>query len=192
MMLGNESDDDVDEISMYMNTREHCQDGNQPIIESYSPKEWPELATLAFRYLPKLQEKNNSNRIRLATTSNGMTSVRMTAAETLTNMIHSAREETSKELSDDFSIHEDHSEGSHENNHHDAAAITEIWDYESFDFDEDKDENYGEMHYNNISNRLDGKLLINDDDSDEKESQEKEPLAFGDDNDSESYFYQGD
>ncbi|KAL7309994.1 Zinc finger CCHC domain-containing protein 24 [Mucor circinelloides] len=192
MTLGNESDDDVDEINMYMNTREHCHDGNQPVIESYSPKEWPELATVALRYLPKPQEKSHSDRIRLSTTSNDMTSVGMTAAETLTNMIHNAREETSNELPDDFSIHEDHSEDSHEDNHHDATAVTEIWHYESFNFDEGEDENYGEMYYNNISNRLDGELLMNDDDSDEKEPKEEEPLAFDNDTDSESYFYRDD
>ncbi|GAN04477.1 hypothetical protein MAM1_0065d03937 [Mucor ambiguus] len=201
MMLGNKSDSDNDDTDIHtktvpqfaqLDTREHCQDGNQPVTEDYSLKQWPELATLALRYFPKPYAHSSSNIIKLASTSNDVTSIGMTAAETLTSVIHSAREETSNEQSDSYFNAEDCYEKEYEDSYQQSDAEEEIWDFETFAFGEDEDDGYNKSHYNDTFNRIEYDLDMSDDDDKQEKSKTNEIVAFDDNDDLEPYVYQDD
>lgn len=204
MMLGNESDNDADDMDMYIktvpqthqsNAREHRQDGNRPVAESYSLNHWPELATFAFRFRPTSYTPRNSNKIRLVSNLNDATSAGMTAAETLTDVIHNARQETvHDELSEDFFLWEDLNEGGEDevNYQQNDDGADEIWDYETFINDNDQDNEDDELHYNNIANRLYDDLGMSDDDIDEETSSDNEVVALNDDTDDAEHYYHQD
>lgn len=202
MMLGNESDKDTDDIDMYMktihqthqlSTIKHHQDENRPVTENYSLNQWPELTTLALRYLLKPYAANSSNRIRLTSTLNDVTSTGMTAAETLANAIQSARKKTADDIFDDSYIDGDYSEELCADNYQqDANAVDEIWDYEGFSFDEDENDDCDEFQYNNMFTRLNDELDISDENNKEEESNENEIVDSGDNDELEPYLYQDD
>ncbi|KAK4513452.1 uncharacterized protein ATC70_005453 [Mucor velutinosus] len=202
MMLSNESDNDTDDVDTYMkiipqarqlNSRGYHQDEDRPVTGNYSPKQSPELTTLALRYLPEPYAPNYSNRIRLATTSNDITSLGMTVAETLKNVIHSAQEKAANEPWDGTFIYEDCNEEEDEDkNQRDTNTLNEIWDYEASVFNQDECDDYDELHYNSVLNRLDDELDFSSDNDEEEESNENKIVAFDDSNDIEPYFYQDD
>ncbi|KAI8643036.1 hypothetical protein BD408DRAFT_442920 [Parasitella parasitica] len=148
MMLENDYDDsyrvitNADGEDMYLDRAfqlKASKTENMHVMERYELNEWPELASNSFQYVPKVRDQGRSSKFNaVSSSSEEITSVGITAAETLKEIIQKARRESNEmsneEVDDEFIANHDYSNYVEE---YDCNDVWGIWAYDSMASDQD-------------------------------------------------------